>query len=196
MLVRCKNITVKEINKKLYKDKLSLYYEGVEKRLKINQHYVVYAIEFSNDASFVFILENDDMSFPTLFPLFFFQVVDIRLSKFACYGQIHEYQTEMSNIVPLISFKEWAGDSNFWEKLIDGDCRNIFLKYKKLMDFEFYNPNLLDEDVQFLEVLENNWVMCPICVDGFEVKTDDEMIECPQCCKIYVNPLQKVIVAQ
>jgi hypothetical protein len=162
--------------------------------------YVVYAIKIDVELSVQIIKDHaNPCLFAEFVPLKLFDLVDNRISKYFCCGRMFSGygNNDETETVPLFSFSDFARDIFFWNNVFESrECENIFLKYKKLMDFEFYNPNLLNKKSQSLEILENNWAMCPVCVDGFEVKTTDEMIVCSQCDTIYVNPLQKASIVK
>ena len=176
----------------------------------IGLQYVVYAIEFQKYPLVYIIEDNSFDSYPFWFPLDMFEIIDYRISKYFHYGysQVIENVSDIG-IVPILTFKEWAEDKYFWNQLFDSDdytppeykeksknidYQDVFNKYKKLMDYEFFNPNLLPQvydpgNTYKIEQLDGNLVMCWNCEYCWEIETTNEMIDCTRCHNVYVNPL-------
>ena len=60
----------------------------------------------------------------------------------------------------------------------------IFYKRKKEMDLEFQDESITEK----ASIVDNNWLMCPTCVDAWESSSILAMVECPKCKKIMHNP--------
>jgi len=58
------------------------------------------------------------------------------------------------------------------------------MKYKALMDVEFYNPAI----EKIANKLSDIWYQCPECDDAWEDTTDNEMTRCPKCNDLVVKP--------
>ncbi len=186
--MECINNDFDKIKSSLIKD-IYPFYKEIDKHLFLNKKYIVYAIEFSFE-TFVYIIEDDKEDFlPTSFPLELFKIIDPRISKSFIYGNIEILINKKEKIVPLISFKEWANDINFYNKLSDYEIEyeKIFESYKEKIDYEFFNPNLILSKDFKLEKIEKDWVMCENCFEAWQ-PTQNEMLKCQKCNNIYINP--------
>ncbi|TDG95409.1 hypothetical protein [Cardinium endosymbiont of Culicoides punctatus] len=179
--------------------------EDEERFISENRYYVVYAWVYFKGIG-IYICENISDYCPYPHDLENFEIIDNRLSRYFCFGN---YNTNygIKELVPIFTFKEWAEDQYFWRQLFDSgdytppeyeekarntDYQGIFNHYKKLMDYEFFNPNLLPqvhdpENKYKIEQLDERLVMCWNCENAWEIETDNEMIECSRCHNVYVN---------
>lgn len=192
MLVKCINDNFSEIESQWVIENFEAY-SNINERLSKGETYVVYAIEFSK-VPFVYIVEDDDFDFyPLQFPLELFEIIDNRLSKYFCYGnsKINLGKGNTDETVPLLAFKEWVEIKDFWEGLsnYNAEYEKIFKRNKELLDYEFFNPKLLQKGVRnTLETLSDDWVMCGNCDNSWRVQLNNEMIKCSKCDSVYENP--------
>ncbi len=76
----------------------------------------------------------------------FFDKLHCKILKFFNYHQkaYLKKQKALNDQLPILTFKEWLDEEYFYDKLSDYENKeqNFFLTYKKLMDYEFINPNI------------------------------------------------------
>jgi hypothetical protein len=53
------------------------------------------------------------------------------------------------------------------------------------MDLEFPDPEVNLK----AEKLEDNWLMCPICIDAWQTDSKAGMVMCPKCKNVMHNPI-------
>ena len=118
-------------------EKLSNYIGNAEGEvgLDMGSVHTVYGVEFwDNHPLYYLCVDNDE--YPIPFSSVFFKVVDERLSQYwvlrTSMGFDGDFHTALLN-------KEWANNTLFYERLLDGDSSavSIFGKIKKIMDSEF-----------------------------------------------------------
>ena len=88
---------------------------------------------------------------------------------------------------PFFSFPEWANKRYFYDSLTDCEDKEIeiFAKYRKLMDEEFPDNNILER----AQIGDDAWLMCPNCIDAWEEPSQIKpMVICPMCKKMMHNP--------
>jgi len=96
-------------------------------------------------------------------------------------------QENLGYVGPYISFPEWIQEEYFYSNLVDGEKRErtIFNRYKELMDLEFPDSSISIS----AEVGDENWLICPICIDAWECKNNiDALVKCPKCGGKMNNP--------
>ena len=146
------------------------------------KEYVVYAIsEFYLNPRYC-IADEFYSSYPMWIPMNFFEIVDPRPSRY----WIFSFKNDKPKIRFFLGFPEWANDEYFYNNIVMEKPRKTDLKaYKERMDLEFPDASI----VNYPQVLDKEWLMCPICIDAWQ-STDgkDALIKCPICQKIYNNP--------
>ena len=56
------------------------------------------------------------------------------------------------------------------------------------MDLEFLDPSISN----FAEIADDDWLMCPKCIDAWKSKGDrDALVKCSKCLTIFKNPRYK-----
>jgi hypothetical protein len=188
MKIKCIKNNISQIQEDRFLfDNLTLmefHQDGEVPHLDIGNFYEVYAICIRNKYPWFYICD-EGYSFPLSFPLPFFEIIDNRLSKYWTMGYNCSYiKNTGDDIDILFAFKEWTHNKYFYEKLLNGKGKEIFLKYKSLMDVEFPDSNLRQA-----EVLKDNWIMCPECNESWEEFKNDGILRCPKCLKQINNPL-------
>lgn len=90
---------------------------------------------FWDNCPWFYLCPEDYDEYPKPFSSVFFDVVDDTLSPHWKLSSVS--QGEYEALTSLV-FDEWAKDSSFYEKLIEGDSEavDIFAKYRNIMDQE------------------------------------------------------------
>jgi hypothetical protein len=153
--------------------------------LSVGALYVVYAVEITRGWVRYFVA--DDAFSSTLYPFgysaSFFEVVDSRVSRcwsIGCRG------LDSAGSEVVFSFKEWATEETFYERLVDraDQEQGTFRVWKEFMDLEFPNPSIVDG----AEVLDGGWLLCPKCSEAWESQGSEGMTRCPKCRALLSNP--------
>jgi Zn-finger nucleic acid-binding protein len=145
-------------------------------------YYVVYGIETRSSIPWYYVSDGNynqsDHFYPLAYPYCFFFVKDDRPSS--CWVKGKRASEES-----ITSFKEWVEEEAFFEGLVNGEDREgqIFRKYKDLMDLEYAIPSVRDQ----VQILDDDWLMCPQCDEVWQNNSSLEMILCPKCQSIYLN---------
>jgi hypothetical protein len=160
--------------------------------LKEDNEYIVYGLHFVEDDIIFEILTDESDTYTIEASAKHFKIVDNRLSQFFVLGSSH-VQNHMNNPnapqAPFISFREWANDKYFFERLVEGDggALQIFDKYKILLTLEFSNSSVK----QFAEKIGNVWVQCAVCAETWELEYPTlEMCQCANCHTVLLNPFK------
>ena len=106
-----------------------------EFQLTIGKEYTVYALYQWQGSIWYYICDDQYTYYPQQNPAPLFEVVDNRLSS---YWRFKVYP----NGLLKLAFSEWLSDQFFYDKLTDGEQREvlIFEKVKELMDAEASSP--------------------------------------------------------
>lgn len=149
-----------------------------------NKNYVVYGMTLFSGYIWYFLFTESETYYPISYPSPLFKVVDGRLSKYWLYS--FENAEKRESLRYIWAFPEWANDPYYYDRLTDGEIDDIkiFQMYKHLMDVEFPNPDVLEK----AKILDDEWLLCPNCIDGWKSNTLDGMVICPQCKTIMHNP--------
>jgi len=104
-----------------------------------NEKYTVYGIAFVNNCMWYFIAEDifgKGRNFPMWYPAELFVITSNELSKTWVINKVDI--DGKGDLIPFISFPEWANDDEYYGRLVDGDKEDYetFMKYKKIMDEE------------------------------------------------------------
>lgn len=156
------------------------------------KEYYVYGIHFDEGDISYEILVNIIDTYTIEVSANYFEVLDNRLSQFFVLGSSstkNHMNDPNAKQVPFISFKEWADDKYFFEKLVDGDkeTQNIFNQYKELLELEYRNLSV----TQIANYIGENWVQCPACSEAWELDYPTlEMCKCTKCETVLLNPLR------
>ncbi len=109
-----------------------------------------------------------------------------RLSKYWVLGKSKE-EPEFRRSIFRLTFKEWANDDYFYDKLTDEYERetDIFKKYRKLIEEKskdkFKNLFYEDKKIKMAPLIEKAWWQCPECGDAWEVEHVDRFVTCLEC---------------
>ena len=109
--------------------------QETEFQLTIGKEYTVYALYQWQGSIWYYICDDQYTYYPQQNPAPLFEVVDNRLSS---YWRFKVYP----NGLLKLAFSEWLSDQFFYDKLTDGEQREvlIFEKVKELMDAEASSP--------------------------------------------------------
>lgn len=95
--------------------------------------YDVVAVERRSDGLWIFLILPDVPTFPYPFPLELFQIVDSSLPSSWMARNRLDLQGEPARF-ELISFPEWAGQDDFYERLVDGSERETSIYKARLRE--------------------------------------------------------------
>ena len=158
--------------------------------LTVGRTYTVYAIAIRNCYPWYFVADDyyDEWSssYPQNYAAAFFVETDVRVSSCWTVGFRGANMKVEGMREVLFTFKEWANDEVFYERLFDGNKNDIqlFQKYKKFMDMEYPLSSVTDT----AELVHDNWLMCPKCIDAWESDSVLGMVRCPKCSTTFLNP--------
>ena len=155
-----------------------------EFRLIINKHYVVYGMILYSGYVWYYICDESYGYYPSWNPSPLFNVEDGRLSKYWLYSFEKGKNRDMSET--RWAYPEWVNEPYYYDHLTDGDEREvkIFQKYKAHMDIEFPNPSITERAT----ALDEEWLMCPLCIDAWRSLCKEGMVICPKCKHMLHNP--------
>ncbi|MCQ9635296.1 hypothetical protein MP477_10055 [Chryseobacterium sp. WG23] len=151
------------------------------------KNYTVYAIEYTDERKInFFLLDEGGNIYPSNYPSEFFEISDPRMSKYWERTNDNQLYPIQNPIYPnIITFKEWKINKYFEEDMFKGinGANDIFQSYKKLIDNEY--P---DESLDSAIIMEENWILCPICNNAFENLSREGIISCANCKARLNNP--------
>lgn len=134
MRIRCIANTGTSLSK-TYLDPAVGRTKETEFQLTIGKEYTVYALYQWQGSIWYYICDDQYTYYPQQNPAPLFEVIDNRLSS---YWRFKLYP----NGLLKLAFSEWLSDQYFYDKLTDGEEREvlIFEKLKELMDAEALSP--------------------------------------------------------
>lgn len=124
MRVKCLTNDINLLNDPLVHSRLqkSIHIDGELTDLSLGGIYNVLAIEERDKGVWIFLHTVEESDYPYPYPIELFEVVDNYLNANWC---IKFELLSNKSFVKIISFSEWANDSHFYEKLINGDTKAI-----------------------------------------------------------------------
>ncbi len=188
MKVKCLYIT----NEKFFKKKFEHQtYEKYENDLVLGKEYLVYGIlYYEMDYNYLIFDENRS---PFWYLSNLFEIIENHLSALWYFRHFENSNTfrTIFGYNELVN-NEYHNDDLMKENkdnLIEKEERalTIFYKRKKEMDMEF--PDFSNKEQATL--IDQNWLMCPKCVDAWGSNSIFAMVECPKCKNIMHNPRYK-----
>ncbi|MDQ0992555.1 hypothetical protein QFZ74_003783 [Streptomyces sp. V3I7] len=90
--------------------------------LAIGKEYVVYAITVVKDAFWYYLLDEHDLPYPVWYPSPLFQVSDGSIPAHWVVNYVSNEASSDRTGASLITFKEWANDPFFYERLVEGEA--------------------------------------------------------------------------
>ncbi len=190
MLVKCINNEVSALSvPDAVRNELRNWLPGGKASLTIDAVYIVYAVAIRKEWPWFFVADEEFSGYPISYSSAFFQVVDDRLSRHwrYRYSPIRLHGIGSRSDAVLLANSEWARDPMFYERLVDGDNLAVskFSRVKSLMDVEFRHPSVTVAAIR----CEERWLICPKCNDAWEAEPLAELVRCPKCSSLLVNPL-------
>jgi hypothetical protein len=136
MKVLCAINNIFEIKDAVTLDRMKKYIHLSDGQLDLEKsvEYCVYGIIFRDNSPWYYLCLDEDDESPSPFPADLFKVTDDSLSS---YWRLSS-QSFTDGVISSMVFDEWANDSSFYERLIDGDplAIELFKKYQDLMNKE------------------------------------------------------------
>ncbi len=174
-------------------NKQTTFKVDTEFALKLEKEYLVYAMECFYGYIWYYICDErhdstDKCPFWNPYPSVLFELIDGRLSTFWRYNSYVDKESKCTEYI--FALPEWAKNSvKFYYRFIEGESPeiDIFKKYKVLMDLEFPDDMITEKAT----ILDNEWLMCPVCIDAWQSKSVAGMVECPKCKNAFHNPRYK-----
>ncbi|MFD5637987.1 hypothetical protein ACFWJM_28105 [Streptomyces sp. NPDC127077] len=93
--------------------------------LSIGKEYAVYAITAVKDVFWYYLLDERDLPHPVWYPSPLFRVSDGSLPAHWVVNYTANATTQDRVGSSLISFKEWANDPSFYERLVEGEASAV-----------------------------------------------------------------------
>jgi len=152
-------------------------------RLTVGQDYVVFAVAFIGQHVWYCVLE-DGVDCPYYKPASLFLVKNPRLSRY--WFGVSRANPPPGSAQFELAFREWAQDSSYYTRLVEGDpaAEELFGRYRSPMELEFPNDHVSD----LAQELENGYIMCAACYHVFLSDHLDAMVSCPECRKVQHAP--------
>jgi hypothetical protein len=146
--------------------------------------YLVIALTIRGGGVWYYIVDQNDLGYPVWYPAPLFEVCDRRLSRYWEFGYADEGLRSGSVI---FAYPEWAQDpGNYYDHLTDGEvsASRVFEHFHELMRLEYATREAQGTAV----IAEGMWLICPSCHEGWESESHSEMVRCPSCRSILLNP--------
>jgi hypothetical protein len=89
--------------------------------ITVGKEYVVYAITVVKDAFWYYLLDEHDLPYPVWYPSPLFKVSDGTIPTHWTATYVSDPTSHDRVGTSLITFKDWANDPYFYEKLVDGE---------------------------------------------------------------------------
>lgn len=136
MKVLCAINNIFDIEEGVKLDRIKKYIHLSDGQLNLekNVEYCVYGIVFRDNSPWYYLCLDEDDESPTPYPSELFKIVDGRLSS---YWRIST-EGSTNGVISSMVFDEWANESSFYERLVDGDpsAIELFKNYQSLMNKE------------------------------------------------------------
>lgn len=180
MIVKCKTNKSRDLPSDLFNE-ATLDEPEIYDFLVIGSTYRVYSMRLYKGYMWYFLSDGYSI---TLYPSQLFDVVDGRLSKYWLYSFYERIDKLHQHL--WIGYPELVNIPEHYAGLMDmiWSEGKIFFQYKAKMDVEFPDPSVK----VIASILDENWLMCPICIDGWESRSTDGMVICPTCHTVMHNP--------
>lgn len=183
MIIKCINNKTRDLPDDIINSRFTSY-----DTLHLNKAeiYVVYSMNIYFGYVWYFTIRKG-INYPLAYPSPAFEIVDGRLSRYWIFST--HVGRDTAHTRSIWTFPEWANEESFYEALTDAEEREtkIFKRYKELMDLEFPNPSI----TLSAEILDDQWLLCPTCIDAWESTSKDGMVICPKCKQMMHNPRYK-----
>jgi hypothetical protein len=156
--------------------------------LKLDKEYIVYSMTINSGYAWYYVCDENFTYYPIWKPCPLFEIVDNGISHY----WIFSYKKGINYIKAhaIWAYPEWASDPDYYDKLTDGDEKevSIFQAYKERMDLEFPNSAISS----IAEIGDDKWLICPKCMEAWQTtNSKDALVKCPKCQTILNNPRYK-----
>jgi hypothetical protein len=88
----------------------------------VGKEYIVYAITAVKDVFWYYLLDEHDLPYPVWYPSPLFQVSDGSIPAHWVVNYVSNAVSQDRVGTSLITFKEWANDPSFYERLVEGEA--------------------------------------------------------------------------
>jgi hypothetical protein len=120
MLIRCVSDSGASLPPECIDERRNLTAETVFP-LTPGREYVVYGVTQYLDHIWYYVFDDDNLPYPVWKPAALFEVADPRVPEGWCF--VHRRLGDKYTF--LLSFREWAEDHYFYERLVDGDSATV-----------------------------------------------------------------------
>ena len=90
--------------------------------LTVGEEYAVHALTAVGDVFWYYVLDDHDLGYPVWYPAPLFAITDDTIPSWWAINYIPNTARPNATGTSIISFKEWATDKSFYERLVDGDA--------------------------------------------------------------------------
>ena len=168
----------------LYLDPAGGFTPSTDFPLRPGKDYVVFALTLRRGGVWYYVMDEAGVEYPVWYPAPLFEVIDARVSRHWLFGFTDQGLRSGSAI---FAFSEWARNpADYYDRLSDGEATavQLFREYEELMTLEFR-----DSDVDAAaEELDDGWLLCPRCRHAWRARIRGEMVRCPGCRSLVLNP--------
>jgi len=168
--------------------------------LTVDKEYVVLAVAHFLDSEFYYgqypVLDiKDDIGTLSTLPLFLFEVIDDRPSKYWHFN--YNRERKVCEMAPKSFCQEFYHDdlregypeieADFKHvcELLENETYEYDIGHLKFKDFVNLNQNKLA--IEGIKI-QNPWVQCPKCAETYKIDNKDKTYECKECKSIIINP--------
>jgi hypothetical protein len=104
--------------------------------LEVGKAYVVFALTVYRGYVWYYLCNENYTYYPAWSPSPLFDVVEGTISRYWVYN--HWHPRDEGGGYPIMAFDDWANDLYYYDRLTDGDERevSIFRRYKRLIEEE------------------------------------------------------------
>jgi hypothetical protein len=102
--------------------------------LTIGKEYIVYAVTAVKEAFWYYVLDERGLPYPVWYPSPLFEVSDGSVPSHWIVNYFSDPNSRDRIGTSILSFKDWAIDSSFYERLIDGEAEAV-TSFKNERDF-------------------------------------------------------------
>jgi hypothetical protein len=174
-------------------------------RITVGKEYVVLALAHFLDSEFYYgqypVLDiKDDIGTLSSLPLFLFEVIDDRPSKYwhfnynrerkACEMAPKSFYQEFYHDDLSEGYPEIEADFQRVSELLENETYKYEIGHLKFKDFTNLKQDNLLEGIR----IENPWVQCPKCAETSKTDCKDLTYKCKQCKSIVINPYYNKVV--
>jgi hypothetical protein len=109
------------------------YERSTEFPLTVGHAYVVFALTVFLGTAWYYVMDDDDLAWPTWMPSSLFEIEDGTVPSNWVVGYFRFSQDDQR---PMLSFPEWATDHGFYERLVDGEAEAVEIFERRRAELE------------------------------------------------------------